>query len=332
MRELDLLGAVCVRRDYVTRRIGGRNLKVLGQAQVTVLPLHRPNQHEQRVPPTEHFKENKNLEPQTSVSPTEQSPTEQSQNAHLRSTSSTVREVLHQVLSETTNSAPSATCGESAAVPAATHGAAGRSSPSGLPAPDGSPVIYKGGRGQNSPAPKPPTYPTPPSDFVDYFLTLPTAIQRLTESFKIDAWRKIIQQEALLLLKKEFIDCITAEAVLDYKATCELWEGLVRWIRWWQLTPEQRRQAALAACGIYEPENPNIDPRPIDPTKLMECAEEDPECLAFGIEAGVAWMEYADGTWNFYEGEYKPDFCEPDPPNCLPQSSENVTVETSASI
>jgi len=332
MRELLALGAVRHERKRITRRVGNRLRAFLGVSRYTFLELKRPIAASHAVSSTAKSEQKSKIVCADAVSSMAKSSTAKTETDLLRPTSSTVEEVGHEYLSYSTSSAPPATGGGPGVAAVGTHGAAAGFSPSGLAAPDGSPVIYKGGRGQNSPPTKPPTYLTPPSDFEDFFKTLPTAIQRLTESFKITAWPKVLHQEPLFLLKKEFIDCITAEAVLDYKATCELWEGLVRWIRWWQLTSAQKRQAALAACGIYEPENPNLDPRPIDPAKLMECALEDPECLACGIEAGAAWMEYADGTWNFYEGEYKPDFCEPDPPNCLPQSSENVTVETSASI
>lgn len=286
MRELKILGGVSQHRDYVTRLIRGRNRKVLGQAQITVLPLHAPNPHKQRASTTDQSGENAKAEPQHSVSTTDQSTTDQSENALLQTNSSAALKVVSQVLSETTNRA--------AEVPAPTGvSGSGEHSP-----------INSRESGQDSPAQKPPTYPAP-FDFDELFLTLPVGIQQLTESFKITAWPKVLHQEPLLSLKKEFIDCISAEAVLTYKAICELWESLVRWIRWQQLPGRQRRLAALAACGIYEPENPNFDPRPIDPRALKECAEED-HCLEYFIYHNGAVMVFEEGCTMFIEGEYEP--------------------------
>jgi hypothetical protein len=103
MRELRILGGVSEHRDRVTRSIRGRNRKVLGQAQITVLPLHAPNPHKQRASTTVQNGEKANPEPQHSVPTTVQSTTVQGENGLLGCKSCTVQEVHPQVLSETTN-------------------------------------------------------------------------------------------------------------------------------------------------------------------------------------------------------------------------------------
>ena len=65
-RELTALGALKIHRDYVTRLIGGRNLKILGPAQVTLLPLVPPHLRTK----SEEQKTKSPLESQ--VSPTDQ--------------------------------------------------------------------------------------------------------------------------------------------------------------------------------------------------------------------------------------------------------------------
>jgi len=329
-RELRTLGALSEHRDYVTRSIGGRKRKVLGIVQITVLPLHPPKAHKHSIPTTDQSGENANLEPQHSVSTTDQSTTDQPENHLLQTNSSAAQELVCQDLSKTTNGVPAASDG-AVAVPGPASAADGVS-PSGLREKGFDLFHTKGGRGQDSPAPKPPTYPTPPYAFEDYFKTLPFGIKTQCEIFKQMAWEKILLQEPLRSLKEDFVHAITAEALLDYKATCELWEGLIRWIRWWQLPPRQRQLAALAACGIYEPEDPDFDPRPINALALVECCEEDPDCIDCGIEYGVAWMEFADGsTVSFFEGEYEPSwFPGPDPEGEL-EASDNVPVEPAAS-
>jgi len=163
MRELLALGAVSEHRDYVTRSIKGRNLKILGQAQITVLPLHAPNPHKERLSPTDKSGENANPEPQDSVSPTDKSPTDKPENGHLRTNSPTVEEVVRQDLSETTN------------------GAAPGSASVGVPA--GQPSIPKNPRGVSK-------APTEKSPFAD---VIQTETQRLAAQLQRSLYFKMLE-------------------------------------------------------------------------------------------------------------------------------------------
>lgn len=106
MRELRILGGVSEHRDYVTRSIHGRNRKVLGVAQITVLPLRAPSTHKHRVSTTDQSREKANPEPQHKISTTDQSTTDQSESGLLQTNSSAALKVVSQDLSETTNSGP----------------------------------------------------------------------------------------------------------------------------------------------------------------------------------------------------------------------------------
>jgi hypothetical protein len=104
MRELIALNAIRVDREYVDRKIDGRELKVLGDAQVTLLQLKNPhlqtnpaNQKTEsppavQAPPTDQSKKPHEQAP----GPTDQSP----ENGHLPTNSPTVQGLVDQFLSE----------------------------------------------------------------------------------------------------------------------------------------------------------------------------------------------------------------------------------------
>jgi hypothetical protein len=104
-RELVRLGAIAMHRDYVTRRINGRNLKVKGQMQITVLPLRPPNPHEQQVPPTAKNSKVEVLPPQERVSPTAKNAFEAFFGIHLQPNPPTVGDFGPPVLSYITTKA-----------------------------------------------------------------------------------------------------------------------------------------------------------------------------------------------------------------------------------
>ena len=93
------IGALKIHRDYVTRLIGGRNLKILSAAQVTLLPLVPPHlqtktkeqkaksPHKDSVPPTDQFKKQHRQA---------LAPTDQSAEKGLRTNSPTVQGLVHQ--------------------------------------------------------------------------------------------------------------------------------------------------------------------------------------------------------------------------------------------
>jgi len=103
MRELKTLGGVSEHRDYVTRSIRGRNRKVLGQAQITVLALYAPNQHKRVASTTDQSGEKANPEPHHKVPTTDQSTTDQSENGLLQTNSSAALKVVSQKMSENTS-------------------------------------------------------------------------------------------------------------------------------------------------------------------------------------------------------------------------------------
>jgi hypothetical protein len=134
-RELQELGAISVHRDYVIRQKNGRKRKVLGKAQVTVLPLHPPGmrvsttakeklKHENRDemrPSAASVSTNANIhaasttaktnqstfsEPQDDISTTAKNPENSPEKVKVvlqEPKSSTVEEVGHQYVSKPTS-------------------------------------------------------------------------------------------------------------------------------------------------------------------------------------------------------------------------------------
>jgi hypothetical protein len=104
MRELIVLNAIRVDREYVDRKIDGRELKVLGESQVTLLQLKNPHL------PTNPGNQKTESPPAAQVPPTDQSkkpheqaagPTDQyPENGHLPTNSPTVQGLVDQFLSE----------------------------------------------------------------------------------------------------------------------------------------------------------------------------------------------------------------------------------------
>lgn len=101
-RQLLALGGIRIHRDYVIRSIHGRNRKVLGQSQITVLPLHPPNTHKHRASTTAKTSDNADSSDEHRVSTTANSTTANAENGLLQPKSSTVEEVSAQYLSKNT--------------------------------------------------------------------------------------------------------------------------------------------------------------------------------------------------------------------------------------
>jgi len=103
MRELVALGGIAIRRDYVTRSINGRFRKVLGQAQITVLPLHPQKPRKQSPSASTTDQPYDQSLHKHSVSTTDQSTANQGEKPLLPTNSCTVQELVDQVLSKNTN-------------------------------------------------------------------------------------------------------------------------------------------------------------------------------------------------------------------------------------
>lgn len=102
MRELIALGAVRHERKRVTRTIGNRLRAFLGVSRYTLLELKPPIAAFDAASSTAKNKENPESEPQGSVSSTANPSTAKGENDLLRPTSSTVEEIGHEYLSEST--------------------------------------------------------------------------------------------------------------------------------------------------------------------------------------------------------------------------------------
>jgi len=64
------------------------------------------------------------------------------------------------------------------------------------------------------------------------------------------------------------------------------------------------RKVELVIANALRPSN--LDPRPIDPAALKECAEQDGDCLQYFIEDDNAIMVFKDGSLMFISGELEP--------------------------
>ena len=302
MRELLALGAVRMHRDYVTRRIQGRNRKVLGQAQITVLPLCAPNPHKQRTSTTDQSCANAKIEPQYSVSTMDQSTTDQSKNGLLRTTFSTVQELVHQDLSETTSKAGAGSppVGVSAPSVPALGLSAAATAPAALntglgDCPDN--PVNNGRRGQGSPASKPAPNPI-------YFEKIEKLTSHLEEKFYDRASQEVLTKGGP---QKPFADVWFWDIERDCLRYIVNEQG-ISMADFRKAYNGAMRKVELAVAEVQRPSN--LDPRPIDPATLLECAEGDPDCRDCWIQnhggVKIAVMIFDDGEQHFIEGELAP--------------------------
>lgn len=292
-RELLALGAVQIHRDYVTRRINGRYRKVLGQAQITVLPLHPPKVYEHRAissttpgngakPPHKH-----------SVSTTPGSTTPGAENGLLHQVFPGPEETGCQDLSKSTSSAAgsgSPSVGVSSPdVPADGSDASPvpPAGPLGVRSGSESSSVYSRGAGQ-----VPTTKPDVPDPLYEQKQRLAADLESHLY-FEICGWTG-----------SATVDLVEIRKIYKEKA-------LALDISWRDYEKLYHQAMQNVAERIAPAKRLNENPPPVSadglPALLAKIVVEDGDCLdAFINEDGVAVMVFADGEQEWYPGECEP--------------------------
>jgi hypothetical protein len=285
MRELAALGAFTVHRDYVTRRKNGRNLKVLGPAQITVRPLECNYPHKQRLSPTAQNGGNANLEPQDCVSPTAQSPTAQAQNSHLQPNSCAAQGLGRQYLSKDTKSF-AVEGGDSASVAVASADPGVGSPPLTLKNENGlKSLALQPGEGQKAPTAKP-LAPTP--DISPLAIEKQKLIANLTSSI----FRTLSDDPPDLLRVRRFYQKAFDALAVPFQEFCKIYESVVQ--------AANLRFAPTPSVA----DNPFV---PFDGQNLDQLVADNPGCLNSFVESdGTAVLEFKDSCLIFVVGDPEP--------------------------
>lgn len=154
----------------------------------------------------------------------------------------------------------------------------------------------------------------PPCEMESYLGTLPPEIRKHALNLKtwlIDQFIELGRLPNLLMEKESFIKHCDAEALLDYRQICELFRGVVKWVRW-----------LLPAPRVIDPIGP------VDEARLKELKASDPECLDAYMVGNIAVMEYANGIEEIHPGEPEPFWFAYDDP----KFAERVRLEEPALV